>query len=265
MIITEQPGLEGYDTGNNSGPFRNITLASLEVLTCLDTVIVQQRVGVFETILNFETKNRYSIQTEDGRKVCSIVLIRFFYLSYVPRVSVLERGAEKWEITAFSSVREIELLHENVLQKAPWIFNAPCQQLSTGGKRIRQGHIEKLECIGGQIEARFFTTVGFVGKFGFKHNIKNFKIMRYTPFQIGCIKQYCGFRLNFNVYDGEGKRFAYITGPPYCGCGCCTCHFREKVFKVYSSIDNSRIGAIKKVWGGVLKEFFTDADSFRVE
>ncbi|KAK6015268.1 Scramblase [Ostertagia ostertagi] len=81
--------------------------------------------------------------------------------------------------------------------------------------------------------------------------------------EIGYVQQRSGCKLNFNVYE-QNSKFAYIIGPGCCGCGCCTCCFPEKTFTIYSQSDGSQIGAITKVFGGMLKEYLTDADTFRV-
>lgn len=35
-------------------------------------------------------------------------------------------------------------------------------------------------------------------------------------------------------------------------------------FKIYSKDKKSRIGKISKHWGGIIKEFYTDADNFGI-
>ncbi|WKY08248.1 hypothetical protein Q1695_007617 [Nippostrongylus brasiliensis] len=80
----------------------------------------------------------------------------------------------------------------------------------------------------------------------------------------GFIRQRCGLTLDFDLYE-NGNRFAYVKGPSCCGCGCCTCCFLKKTFKVYSTADGSRIGSITKLFAGVLQEYHTDADTFKLQ
>ncbi|KAK5975658.1 hypothetical protein GCK32_003989 [Trichostrongylus colubriformis] len=80
--------------------------------------------------------------------------------------------------------------------------------------------------------------------------------------KVGKVRQRSSNKLSFNVNDENG-RFAYISGPTCCGLGCCTACLRQKKFRVLWN-DGSELGMITKLFGGVVKEFLSDADTFRV-
>lgn len=61
----------------------------------------------------------------------------------------------------------------------------------------------------------------------------------------------------YKILDASGQQILYINGP-YCVCDCCA------DFKIASTDGGQQIGTISKRWGGVAKEVFTDATTFRV-
>ncbi|CAJ0950384.1 unnamed protein product, partial [Mesorhabditis belari] len=70
---------------------------------------------------------------------------------------------------------------------------------------------------------------------------------------------------NFSVLNGdESKEIFKISGPNMCSwtynCNCCA----DKVFEIMNP-EGQPCGAIRKKWGGWVKEAFTQADTFSVE
>eukprot|EP00708_Paratrimastix_pyriformis_P003499 GAFH01002279.1.p2 GENE.GAFH01002279.1~~GAFH01002279.1.p2 ORF type:complete len:282 (-),score=80.65 GAFH01002279.1:376-1188(-) len=59
---------------------------------------------------------------------------------------------------------------------------------------------------------------------------------------------------NYQVYNAAGQPMYFINGP------CCS----PWTFDIVNSA-GQQVGSIKKKWGGVFKEVFTDADTFSVE
>ena len=82
----------------------------------------------------------------------------------------------------------------------------------------------------------------------------------------------------FAVFNAEGVQTHVIHQPKCCGglCvdvfaeGCCSCRIPFYVYNVTKGADNKitesdkHDGAITKVWGGMAKEIFTDADNFEL-
>ena len=66
-------------------------------------------------------------------------------------------------------------------------------------------------------------------------------------------RRFAVLRRKFTVEDGGGQAIAEIQGPL----------FRPNTFMVYQR--GEEIGRITKQWSGLLREGFTDADTFRVE
>ncbi|CAJ0934276.1 unnamed protein product, partial [Mesorhabditis belari] len=78
---------------------------------------------------------------------------------------------------------------------------------------------------------------------------------------LGEIKQTFGFlQHNFVIGDEHGR--LNIKGPQEIGCGF-ACDCGEKIFKVKTK-EGTTIGEIRKKCGGVMREYFTDADTFSV-
>ncbi|XP_075527762.1 phospholipid scramblase 3-like [Dermacentor variabilis] len=65
---------------------------------------------------------------------------------------------------------------------------------------------------------------------------------------------------NFSVLDSENNAVLMIRGPLWTSSIC----FEDVVFDILTMDGVTKIGAITKVWGGLLKEYFTDADNFAV-
>ena len=74
----------------------------------------------------------------------------------------------------------------------------------------------------------------------------------------------------FDIHKPDGSR-EYSLHPPSCCCGmcinccatgCCNCKVPFDVVDVHN---NERVGRITKVWSGVMKEAFSDADNFETD
>ena len=81
----------------------------------------------------------------------------------------------------------------------------------------------------------------------------------------------------FSVKDATGETILYIKGPFCTCCACCDVKFKviryrqcnlrfskiDHPFQVYSA-DGQKIGKISKQWSGLVREAFTDADTFGI-
>nr|XP_054931293.1 phospholipid scramblase 3-like [Dermacentor andersoni] len=65
---------------------------------------------------------------------------------------------------------------------------------------------------------------------------------------------------NFSVLDSEKNVVLMIRGP-VCTSAICA---QDVVFDILTTDGVTKIGAITKVWAGLLQEYFTDADNFAV-
>jgi len=76
---------------------------------------------------------------------------------------------------------------------------------------------------------------------------------------LGCVEQSFSMSPLFHVKDSVGRIVAKIEGP-FCPTSCAG---SAVVFNIFDLAGNS-IGTIKKEWGGLVREFFTDADYFSI-
>lgn len=76
---------------------------------------------------------------------------------------------------------------------------------------------------------------------------------------LGSIAEECSIFPSFSIKNASGSVVLKISGP------LCTfsCFGQDLVFQVMDS-NNNQVGSIKKVWGGLMREMFTDADTFTI-
>jgi len=77
---------------------------------------------------------------------------------------------------------------------------------------------------------------------------------------IGYVKQRWSLcRSSFNITDGDGTPVLRITGPLWTSSCCCgSVNFKIK------DMSGKKLGKISKQWGGIMKEAFTDADTYAI-
>uniref|UniRef100_A0A1I8GZG8 Phospholipid scramblase n=2 Tax=Macrostomum lignano TaxID=282301 RepID=A0A1I8GZG8_9PLAT len=79
---------------------------------------------------------------------------------------------------------------------------------------------------------------------------------------VGFVTQECAFcSISYGVFDAQHECSFHIKGPSYC---MCTCPCSDKVFSLQTPDRSTEVGQLKKVWGGLLTEMMTDADSFEL-
>jgi len=79
---------------------------------------------------------------------------------------------------------------------------------------------------------------------------------------LGHVKQrQSGWKPHFMIYDANMTEVGRIRGPCcICSCPCCG----DIPFPITDPKETTQIGDVTKQWSGVLKEYFTDADTFSV-
>lgn len=79
---------------------------------------------------------------------------------------------------------------------------------------------------------------------------------------LGHVKQRSSkFKPHYMIYDANMTEIGRIRGPCcQCSCPCCG----DIAFPVTDPKETTKIGEITKQWSGVVKEYFTDADTFSV-
>jgi len=79
---------------------------------------------------------------------------------------------------------------------------------------------------------------------------------------LGHVKQRTsGWKPHYMLYDANMTELARMRGPCcICSCPCCG----DIPFPVTDPSEKTQIGDVTKQWSGVLKEYFTDADTFSV-
>ncbi|KAF6026811.1 hypothetical protein EB796_014875 [Bugula neritina] len=77
---------------------------------------------------------------------------------------------------------------------------------------------------------------------------------------IGSVKQTWSICVpNYKIRDAQENNVLSITGP-FCTSSCCG----DVEFEILSTHGDIKIGTLSKLYSGVIKEAFTDADNFRV-
>lgn len=79
---------------------------------------------------------------------------------------------------------------------------------------------------------------------------------------LGHVKQRTsGWKPHYMIYDSQMTEIGRIRGPCcICSCPCCG----DIPFPITDPGETTQIGDVTKQWSGVLKEYFTDADTFSV-
>lgn len=88
---------------------------------------------------------------------------------------------------------------------------------------------------------------------------QNMEVQAPKGHTIGFVKQICAWcKPKFEVCDASGEPQLTIHSP-VCQCRCC----KDVIFRI-KTVDGTEVGQIRKQWGGMGKETFTDADTFGV-
>ncbi|KJH46035.1 Scramblase [Dictyocaulus viviparus] len=217
----------------------------LESLQGINAVLIQQKLELAEIVLDVETQNQYDILTMDNKLLFRVAEQSSFCVRCCCRnrrgfsMHVMDgnkNSANKFLLTLLANLHD-----RSIILKSDDIMAVHVVMKVNRSFQCCQCRCACIFCSCDKINVE-----APPGK------------------QIGFVRQKCGLTIKLDVFDADENKFAYIIGPTWC-CGCYPCCGREKVFKIYSSRDDSCIGTITKLWGGVIKEFFTDADSFKVE
>ena len=93
-------------------------------------------------------------------------------------------------------------------------------------------------------------------------NIGLIKELQWTP----CVPKYGIFNATGDVQTHVLHQPTCCGGicPNYCAEGLCTCRIPFYIYEALKDEEGSQVSSITKVWSGMGKELFTDADTFEV-